>query len=165
MLDSGGHEIVDYKSGKRGMTQGDLKKQLGLTDEAPRDFQLLIYFFGSKDGDVDGVTGVQPEVVGLWYPSQVMKKPPGIRKTQIVIEGPSAPGGVSKTSDPAALGPNELDAAHTRIIATIKEMRAGAYAPAPRHDGYTCLAAWGKGCDYAWVCPGRVEEPADYDAQ
>jgi superfamily I DNA/RNA helicase len=165
VLDSGGHEIVDYKSGKRGMTQGDLKRQLGLADEAPRDFQLLIYFFGSKDGDVDGVTGVQPEVVGLWYPSQVMKKPPGIRKTQIVIEGPSAPGGVSKTSDPAALGPNELDAAHTRIIATIKEMRAGAYAPAPRHDGYTCLAAWGKGCDYAWVCPGRVEEPADYDAQ
>ena len=54
VLDSGGHEIVDYKSGRKGMTQGDLKRQLGLTDEAPRDFQLLIYFFGSKEGDVDG---------------------------------------------------------------------------------------------------------------
>jgi superfamily I DNA/RNA helicase len=165
VLDSGGHEIVDYKSGKRGMSQGDLKRHLGLTDEPPRDFQLLIYFFGSKEGDVDGVTGVQPEVVGLWYPSQVMKKPPGIRKTQIVIEDASTLLGTSKRSDPTALDDDQLDAARARIVATVQEIRTGSYAPTPRHDGYTCISEWGKGCDYAWVCPGRIEEPEDYEAE
>ena len=30
VLDDGGHEIVDYKTGKSGLTAGALKKQLGL---------------------------------------------------------------------------------------------------------------------------------------
>jgi superfamily I DNA/RNA helicase len=165
VLDDGGHEIVDYKSGKRGMSQGELKMQLGLTNAAPRDFQLLIYFFGARDGEVDGLTGVQPELVGLWYPSQVMRRPPGIRKTQIFIEGAATSGAPKPKADCTVLDDQELEAAHDRIVATVNEIRAGAYAPTPRHDGYTCLAAWGKGCDYAWVCPGRVEEPEDYEAE
>jgi PD-(D/E)XK nuclease superfamily len=94
-----------------------------------------------------------------------MKKPPGIRKTQIVIEDASTLGGTSKRSDPTALDDDQLDAARARIVATVQEIRAGSYAPTPRHDGYTCISEWGKGCDYAWVCPGRIEEPEDYEAE
>ena len=70
----------------------------------------------------------------------------------------------SRDRDGTVLDADEVDAARARIVATVQEIRTGAYAPAPRHDGYTCLAVWGKGCDYAWVCPGRIEEPEDFEA-
>ncbi len=163
VLDDGGHEIVDYKTGRSGLSANALKKELGLSDDPPRDFQMLIYFFGTRDGEVDGVADVQPRIVGLWYPSQVLTRPPGIRKTQLRFDGGTAPGAVR--SNVGVLDSDEVDAAHARIVATVQEIRTGAYAPAPRHDGYTCLAVYTKGCDYAWVCPGRVEEPEDYEAQ
>ncbi len=163
VLDDGGHEIVDYKTGRSSLTANGLKNHLGLGDGPPHDFQLLIYFFGTRDGEVDGVAGVQPRIVGLWYPSQVLVRPPGIRKTQLRFDGESASAGAR--SNVGVLDSDEVDAAHARIVATVQEIRAGAYPPAPRHDGYTCLAIYTKGCDYAWVCPGRVEEPEDYEAQ
>lgn len=165
VLDEGGHEIVDYKTGKTGLSQEQLRKQLGLEDDPPRDFQLLIYLFGAREGDVEGLSDVQPQVVGLWYPSNVMKKPLRIRKTRIVVDDGSTGSGTSSRSDPTALDEADLHAARAKIVDTVQEVRAGAYAPTPRHDGYTCLAMWGKGCDYAWVCPGRVEEPEEYEAQ
>jgi superfamily I DNA/RNA helicase len=164
-LDDGGHEIIDYKTGRQGITQPELARRLGLTGEAPRDFQLLIYFFGSRDGEVSGISQVEPHIVALWYPSQVMKRPPGIRKTQISVADAIDAESKATKPDPTVLDPEALAGAHGRIVATIEEIRAGAYPPSPRHDEYTCLAAWGKGCDYAWVCPGRVDEPEDYEAQ
>ena len=83
VLDEGGHEIIDYKTGKTGKTAGQLGDDLGLGDTVPHDLQLLIYFFGSREGQVDGVADVEPHIVGLWYPSNVMANG-RIRKTQIV---------------------------------------------------------------------------------
>jgi hypothetical protein len=83
-----------------------------------------------------------------------------IRKTRIIaddIEG--------TRNGPLHLDADQLEEARRRIVATLGEIHAGDSAPRPRHDGYTCLAAWGKGCDYAWVCPGRIEEPEDYEAE
>ncbi len=165
VLDGGGHEIVDYKSGKSGMAAGELSKRLGLDGEVPHDFQLLIYFFGSREGDVTGLEHVDPQVVGLWYPAKVMKQPPGIRKTQIAVEGACGPGGMPLKKDTIRLDDDDLADARARIVATVEEIRAGAYVPLPRHNDYTCTAEWGNGCDYAWVCPGRLDEPEDYDPQ
>ena len=168
LLDDGGHEIVDYKTGRKGLSQGDLEKHLGLTDAAPRDFQLLIYFFGSRDGEVDGLTALRPRVVGLWYPGEMMggKRDPRIRKTRLIVGASAAPnaGKPSRTA-PTRVDDHQLAAGQARIVATVAEIRAGTFSPSPRHDGYTCLATWGKGCDYAWVCPGRVEEPEGYEAE
>ena len=103
---------------------------------------------------------VEPHIVGLWYPSNVMAGG-RIRKTQIRRRRAAPPRergrSISKTSS--------LTPRASRIMSTLSEIGAGAFAPIPRHDKYTCLAAWGKGCDYAWVCPGRIEEPEDYEAE
>jgi superfamily I DNA/RNA helicase len=163
VLDDGGHEIIDYKSSRNGLTQAGLKKQLGLDGDPAHDFQLLIYYFGAADGEVDGLADLKPGMVGLWYPAQVMKQPPGIRKTRLQTGGEPLPG--SQRSAPLQLSDDELDAAHTTIMATVKEIRGGRLEPRPRHDSYTCLALWGKGCDYAWICPGRIAEPEDYEAE
>src|SRR5207302_7240486 len=109
------------KTSRGGLTQGQLVKQLGLGDEAPRDFQLLIYFFGARDGEVTGVPDVQPSIVGLWYPAQVMSDGE-IRKTQIVIGG--EPPATIKRTDPTHLDDDELAAARARIVATLDEIRA-----------------------------------------
>ena len=159
VLDEGGHEIIDYKTGKTGKTAGQLGDDLGLGDTVPHDFQLLIYFFGSREGEVDGVADVEPHIVGLWYPTNVMANG-RIRKTQIV-----AGSGPDSRNGPLYLEDEQLDAARARIMSTLGQIGTGAFAPIPRHDKYTCLTAWGKGCDYAWVCPGRIEEPEDYEAE
>jgi hypothetical protein len=159
VLEEGGHEIVDYKTGKTGKTAGQLGADLGIGDAVPHDLQLLVYFFGAREGEVDGVPAVQPHIVGLWYPTNLMANG-RIRKTQIV-----AGSGPGSRNGPLYLEDEELDAARVRIMGTLAEIGAGAFAPTPRHDKYTCLATWGKGCDYAWVCPGRIEEPEDYEAE
>lgn len=159
VLDDGGHEIVDYKTGKNGKTTGELSDDLGITSDVPHDFQLLIYFFGSRDGEVDGVPAVDPHVVGLWYPSNLMRGGQ-IRKTRII-----AGDGEATRNGPLHLDDDQLEEARERILTMLAEIHAGDFAPRPRHDGYTCLAAWGKGCDYAWVCPGRIEEPEAYEAE
>jgi superfamily I DNA/RNA helicase len=159
VLGDGGHEIVDYKTSKNGKTSGELSNDLGLMSEVPHDFQLLIYFFGSREGEVDGIASVDPHVVGLWYPANLMKGGQ-IRKTRIIADGLEG-----TRNGPLHLDDNQLEEARGRIVATLEEIHAGNFAPRPRHDGYTCLAAWGKGCDYAWVCPGRIEEPEDYEAE
>ena len=159
VVDEGGHEIVDYKTGKSGKTTGELSDDLGITSDVPHDFQLLIYFFGSREGEVDGVPTVDPHVVGLWYPSNLMKGDQ-IRKTQIIADD-----GATTRNGPLHLDDDQLEEARGRILTTLEEIHAGDFTPRPRHDGYTCLAAWGKGCDYAWVCPGRIEEPEAYEAE
>ena len=157
----GGHEIIDYKTG-RGHSMGDVVGELGLGASVTQDFQMLIYFFGSQEGEVGDLGQLRPHVVALWYPRDVMRNGE-IRKIRIV-DGKDEGAGYPKERT-LYLEPGQVAERRAAIVTTLGELRAGAFPPTPRHDSYTCLSAWGTGCEYAWVCPGRIEEPEEYEAQ
>ncbi len=166
--------VVDYKSGK-GQAEGEILKKLGLVqadkrlsidrETPPQDLQLLIYFFALNEGAElrPALGGDEPSqvvsAVSLWFPANLMGKK-GQRRVRKVGLGDAKPG-LKLTAfldiDPirqelrASLGRHFVDA------------RSGWYEPAPRHDSYTCLSNWGTGCAYAWMCPGRIEEPEDWE--
>ena len=121
---------------------------------------MLIYFLGAREGEVEGLGSIDPRVVGLWYPKDLMKRPPEIRKIRIV-EG-EGNGGYPKDRT-IYLDEQAMDGLRSAIMDALTEIGSGLYLPKPRHDSYTCISSWGAGCDFAWVCPGRIEEPEEYE--
>jgi hypothetical protein len=156
-----GHEIIDYKTGG-GRSGGMVRRELGLDDSTPLNFQMLIYYFGSMEGEVVDLGRLRPHVVALWYPGDVSKRTGDFRKVRIIAGDNDA--GYPK-SDTICLDDEQVAERRQAIVATLRDLRAGAFPPTPRHDRYTCLSAWGTGCEYAWVCPGRIEEPEEYEAE
>ncbi|MHB8507325.1 MAG: ATP-dependent helicase [Candidatus Dormibacteria bacterium] len=172
-LPGGETEIVDYKSGKP-YTGGAIRGKLGLPakagaertgDEVPTDLQILIYLVAAREGGIEDLAGVRPQVVGLWYPKGKPKKDgASIRKVRILVDGISVK--YPATSDLIEMSSEELAEQKARILALAEEVGVGAFPPVPRHEGYTCLQTWGNfGCEHAWICPGRIEEPEGYDPE
>ena len=156
-------EIADFKTG-RSKTGGQVRSMLGLAGDPPSDFQLLIYLGAARDGAVPGVDPERVEVAGLWFPRDVFSQPPGIAKVRVLC-----------SEEAAAHLPNDtrrdrrlvLDGASgigrdDRLGGTLRELREGRFAPEPRQLSYTCLAQWGAGCEFQWVCPGRITEPSEF---
>jgi superfamily I DNA/RNA helicase len=161
---NGAIEIIDYKTGKP-YGGGDIRKKLGMGDEVTQDLQILIYLVAAREGAVVGLPDVRPEIVGLWFPKErAFKNSNTIRKTRIVVDA-VAPAYPQKL-DIIQLSSSELFAERARIEEVGEAIRAGDFPPTPRHEGYTCLSSWGpSGCDFAWICPGRIEEPEGYDPE
>jgi hypothetical protein len=161
---NGATEIIDYKTGKP-YGGGDIRRKLGMGDEVTQDLQILIYLIAAREGAVDGLPEVHPEIVGLWYPKEkAFKNSHTIRKTRIVVDAvaPAYP----QQRDIIELSSSEVLAERTRIEEVGEAMRTGDFPPRPKHESYTCLSSWGpSGCDFAWICPGRIEEPEGYDPE
>lgn len=162
-----GVHIVDYKTGSD-KTRSAIEAQLGMKpDESPpTDLQLLIYFFALQEGaelrNHGEAVPNQHDVaaIWLWYPKRVLTQGgPRIRKIGLG-EGSSGLGGKVDFIDIAA----ERTELRSMVAQTFEDARAGEYAAEPKHDQYTCTSTWGTGCEHAWMCPGRVTEPAGYEA-
>ena len=160
-------EVVDYKAGSP-KTLGGVLGMLGMKDKPATDLQILIYLLAAREGGIKAMPEVRAEVVGLWYPKE---KPfqglETIRKTRIVVGDPSDayPRKMNgKTLDNHYISEGELEVQRERVAATASQVLDGLYPATPRHESYTCLSTWGSGCEFAAVCPGRVQEPADWEA-
>jgi len=171
--DGGGTEIVDYKSGKP-YSGGAIRGKLGMPatagaaptgEERPTDLQILIYLVAAREGGVEGLPDVHPEVVGLWYPKGKPRAAgTSIRKVRILLDDIKV--NYPERRDLIEMSSDELDEHKARIVALAKEVGDGAFPPLPQHEGYTCLQTWGNsGCEHAWICPGRIEEPEGYDPE
>jgi superfamily I DNA/RNA helicase len=170
-LPGGGTEIIDYKSGKS-YTGGAIRGKLGLPkkgqeaigDEVASDLQILVYLVAAREGEIDGLPDVRPDVVGLWYPKERLGDHPSIRKVSLVVD--EVPVRSVGKSDVIDLSSAELDEQQARLLTLAQEVGVGAFPPTPRHESYTCLQTWGNfGCEHAWICPGRIEEPEGYDPE
>ena len=164
---AGGVEIVDYKTGSD-KTKNAIQAQLGINaDHPPSDLQLLIYFFALEEGanvrHRDEWVSHRHEVaaISLWYPKRVLGKnaEQHIRKVGLG-DGPSHLDGEIEFIDIHA----QRGELREMVADVFAESLNGEYAARPKHDQYTCTSAWGTGCDFAWLCPGRVEEPVGYEA-
>jgi superfamily I DNA/RNA helicase len=161
---SGATEIIDYKTGKP-YGGRDIRRKLGMEDEVTQDLQILIYLVAAREGAVVGLPDVHPEIVGLWFPKErAFKNSNTIRKTRIVVDAVAPP--YPQKLDIIQLSSSELFAERGRITEVGEAIRAGDFPPTPKHESYTCLSSWGpSGCDFAWICPGRIEEPEGYDPE
>ena len=173
-LPGGGTEIIDYKTGSPN-TGSDVRKKLGMTGragdeptgaEVTKDLQILIYLVAAREGAIEGLPDIRPDVVGLWYPKKkaLPKSSDSIRKVRVAVDGarPVYPQKLDFIDFTAA----ELEEQKVRIQDLAREMQAGAFPPLPRHDSFTCLSTWGNfNCEHAWICPGRIEEPDWYDPE
>ena len=172
-LPDGGTEIIDYKTGAP-HGGNDVRKSLGMPlagaqatgEEITKDLQILIYLIAAREGGIDGLPDVRPEIVGLWYPKgKPRTAESSIRKVRILVDD-KAVSGYKEKRDMIEMTSDELAEHKARIVSLAREVGVGAFPPVPRHDSYTCLTTWGNsGCDYAWICPGRIEEPDWYDPE
>ncbi|HEV3310850.1 MAG TPA: ATP-dependent DNA helicase [Chloroflexota bacterium] len=159
-LSQGRIEIVDYKTGSRKFPR-EVENQIGLHEaegKAPTDIQLLVYYYAGASGEQAGLPAGQLEAVTLLYPKRLMG---GKRASYIprngLYDGEAARGIRSQYINIALHRAGLL----LQLEEHIAEARSGVYRPVPKTNHYTCTSPWGTGCEFEWLCPGRLEDPEE----
>jgi DNA helicase II / ATP-dependent DNA helicase PcrA len=138
-------EVVDYKTGRGRTAQHAYDDYFG---PELGDVQLLMYYLACRDGvDEEGrPIGLQPRFLSLWYPKDTVF---GSMRQVLFPLGAPAPG--VRDWMQRAVSPEDMEHGRSIAVEAIRRIRAGDFAPAPRHAIGTCLSWFG--CPHAQVCP------------
>ncbi|MCL6450397.1 MAG: PD-(D/E)XK nuclease family protein [Acetobacteraceae bacterium] len=150
-LPSGGHELIDYKSGRGDReAEGRLKAHfLPAGGRRPEDFQLLIYYLAASRGGT--LSPVRLAVHQLAH--RLAAAPFALRRLE-VVPGDPAP---SDPRKPLVTG-GDLGAGEAALLSVLEEMARGYFPPNPRQP-YDCAR-----CAFRLACPrrgGEEEEPGE----